>query len=854
MVKFILNGETTSFEGNPEVTLLKFLRNTKNITSVKDGCSCQGACGACMVEINGEAKLSCLTLLKNLENKTVNTLEGIPASVRDVIAKAFVEKGAVQCGFCTPGFLARTNVLLRKNPSPTRDEIKQALTLNLCRCTGYVKIIDAIHEAAQQLHSGGNSPGSDTSGHVGTSYPKYEAYEMAVGKRLFVNDLHFEGMLHAALYFSDHAKAKVLEIDVREALKLTGVTRIFTAGDVPGNRFVGLIFNDWPLMIKTGETTRYIGDVLAGVVAETEEIAREALKLIKVSYEVYKPVTDPHEAIKPRALQVHPDRNNLLETCRVYRGGIADEIILDSAFTAKGTYQTQRIEHAFLETEGAVAMPIDDGIHLYSNGQGIYVDRKQVASLLNLTEEKVRVTLVSTGGGFGGKEDMTVQGHASLFAWHLKKPVKVVLSRDESIRMHPKRHPVYMEISIGCDKEGKLTGLKLYAVGDSGAYASVGTKVMERVAGHASGAYHFPCVNLEALTVYTNNIPSGAMRGFGANQVAFALEACIDELCRQGGFDRWQFRYDNALCEGKMTATGQVLHKGVGVKDTLLAVKPFYDKARFKGLACGIKNSGVGNGMADFSDVIIEIISENKVVLHHGWTEMGQGVHTIATQVLREETGIPPGIVEVIADTSAGITTGMTTSSRATALLGNAILDASIQIRKDLKYHSLAELAGKVYKGNYTCDWTTKPGADVKEIITHFAYGYATQLVVLDEKGKIETVYAAHDAGKIMNPVMFEGQIEGAVHMGLGYALCEDLPMIDGQLVSAKMRDLKILRAKDMPQVVVLGVEVKDPVGPYGAKGLGEIGLVPTAAAVANAFCDFDGQRKFELPLRKQEK
>jgi len=408
-----------------------------------------------------------------------------------------------------------------------------------------------------------------------------------------------------------------------------------------------------------------------------------------------------------------------------------------------------------------------------------------------------------------------------------------------------------MDMEVGCDKEGKLMGLKLYAVGDSGAYASVGTKVMERVAGHASGAYHFPCVNLEALTVYTNNIPSGAMRGFGANQVAFALEGCIDDLCKQGGFDRWQFRYDNALCEGKMTATGQVLHKGVGVQETLLAVKPHYDKARFKGLACGIKNSGVGNGMPDFSDVIIEIRSEKQVVLQHGWTEMGQGVHTIATQVLCEETGISPAIVEVIVDSIAGIPTGMTTSSRATALLGNAILDAAIQIREDLKHKSLQELSGKTYKGNYTCDWTTKPGADVKEIITHFAYGYATQLVVLDETGQIETVYAAHDAGKIMNPVMFEGQIEGAVHMGLGYALSEDLPMIDGHLVSTKMRDLKILRAKDMPEIVVLGVEVKDPVGPYGAKGLGEIGLVPTAAAVANAFCNFDGVRRYSLPMKK---
>jgi CO/xanthine dehydrogenase Mo-binding subunit len=417
--------------------------------------------------------------------------------------------------------------------------------------------------------------------------------------------------------------------------------------------------------------------------------------------------------------------------------------------------------------------------------------------------------------------------------------------------MHPKRHPVYMDIEIGCNKDGKLTGLKLYAVGDSGAYASVGTKVMERVAGHASGAYHFPCVNLQALTVYTNNIPSGAMRGFGANQVAFALEGCIDHLCKQGGFDRWQFRFDNALCEGRMTATGQVLHKGVGVRETLLAVKPYYDNARFKGLACGIKNSGVGNGMADYSDVIIEIKSENQVILHHGWTEMGQGVHTIATQVLCQETGIAPEMVEVIADTTAGIPTGMTTSSRATALLGNAILDASKQIREDLKNRSLQQLSGKIYKGNYTCDWTTKPGADVKEIITHFAYGYATQLVVLDDEGKIKTVYAAHDAGKIMNPLMFEGQVEGAVHMGLGYALSEDLPMVDGHLISTKMRDLKILRAKDIPEIVVLGVEVKDPVGPYGAKGLGEIGLVPTAAAVANALCDFDGKRRYELPLQK---
>jgi len=852
MIKFTLNNQPVTFSGDSQLRLLKYLRNEQQITSVKDGCNGQAACGACMVEINGEAKLSCVTPMQKLEATVVNTLEGLPEEVRDVLAKAFVEKGAVQCGFCTPGFLMRTHVLLQKNPSPTREEIRQALTLNFCRCTGYVKIIDAIEQAAKAFRERTGIEYSELSGEVGTSYPKYQAYQTALGKRPFVNDLHFDGMLYGALRFSDHPKAKILKIDRAEAEKLPGVVKIFTAKDIPGNRFTGLIFPDWPLMIKTGETTRYIGDVLAGVVADSEETARKAASLIKIDYEILTPVTNPMEALKEDAPQVHPDRKNLLENCRVYRGGDAEEILEKSDFVAQGFYQTQRIEHAFLETETAIALPENDGIHLYSNGQGIYEDRRQVANLLNLTAEEVRVTLVSTGGGFGGKEDMTVQGFAALFAWHLKRPVKVRLTREESIRMHPKRHPVFMDIAVGCDKNGKLTAIRLKAVGDTGAYASVGNKVMERVAGHATGAYHFPCVNLESLTVYTNNIPSGAMRGFGANQVCFALEGCIDELCKMGGFDRWQFRYNNALDEGGMTATGQVLKKGVGVRQCLLAVKPFYDKAKIKGLACGIKNSGVGNGMADFSDVIIEIHSGKRVVLHHGWTEMGQGVHNMAIQTLHQETGIPPECVEVIVDTKAGITTGMTTSSRATALLGNAILDAAKAIRKDLENHSLEELSGKVYKGNYTCDWTTKPGAEVEEVITHFAYGYAAQLVEMNEKGEITTVYAAHDAGKIMNPLMFEGQVEGAVHMGLGYALSEELPMKDGYLVSDKIKDLQIIKPKDMPEIVVLGVEVEDPVGPYGAKGLGEIGLVPTAAAVANAFCDFDGKRRYSLPLKRK--
>lgn len=853
MIIFVLNGERVEYTGDENKSLLKYLRLEKGITSVKDGCSAQSACGACMVEINGEAKLACVTLMKKLENAEVTTMEGIPEPIKNILAKAYVEKGAVQCGFCTPGFLMRTKVLLQKNPTPTKDEIKQALTLNLCRCTGYTKIIEAIELAAKALQEEKTIEFSDKTGAIGSTYPKYQALDTAVGKRKFVNDISFEGMAYAALRYSDHPKAKVLKIDVSEALKLKGVQRIFTDKDVPGNKMVGLIFQDWPLMIGEGETTHYIGDVLAGVVADSEEIAREAAKLIKVDYEVMQPVTDPYEALKEGAPQVHEDRPNLLWNCKVYRDGDAEEILKGSAYVAKGRYTTQRIEHGFLETEGCVAIPDGDGVHLYTNGQGVYVDRKQVAKILGLAEEKVRITLVPTGGGFGGKEDLTVQGHAALFAYHMHKPVKLVLSRYDSFRMHPKRHPVTMDIAIGCDKNGMFTAAKLMAVGDGGAYASVGNAVMERVAGHTTGGYHFPCCNLEALEVYTNNIPCGAMRGFGANQAAFALESCIDELCKMGGFDPWQIRYNNALTEGRKTATGHVLKAGVGIRPCLEKLKPYYDKAKHKGIACAIKNSGVGCGMVDDSDVLIKIISEDKIELHHGWTEMGQGIHNMAIQSLAQETGINPDIVDVFVDTSAGIPTGMTTSSRATALLGNAIIDASVQIKKDLEHNTLKQLVGKIYKGNYTCDWTTQPGADVKEVITHYSYGYAAQLVVLNDEGEIDTVYAAHDAGRIMNKTMFEGQIEGAVHMGLGYGLTEDFPMKDGQIVSYKMRDLGILRAKETPNIVVLGVEVNDPVGPYGAKGLGEIGLVPTAAAAANAFCNFDGIRRHSLPMKRKK-
>ncbi len=850
MITYFLNGIKRTFAGDIEETLLDHLRLELKLTAAKDGCSGQGVCGACTVEIEGKPKLACRTKMKELEGAEIVTAEGLPKEFRESIAKNFAQKGAVQCGFCSPGMIMRAKGLYNVNKIPSRIDIVKAITPNICRCTGYVKIVDAIDSAFKELN-GENSKSTGNSALIGQPYPKYQAVETALGERDFVDDMHFDGMFYGALKFSDHPRARVLKVYTEDAEKFEGVIRVFTAKDIPGDRMIGIIpIQDWPMMVGEGEITRYIGDVIAGVVARNEAIARKAIELIRVEYEVLEAVTEVLEAIKPNSVQVHEGRSNVLETCSI-RFGDVEKAFGEAAFVSSGIYQTQRIEHAFLETETAVALPEGDGIRLYSQGQGAYVDRKLVAKVLGLPEEKVKVVQVQNGGGFGGKEDLTVQGHASLFAYLLKQPVKVHLTREDSIIMHPKRHPVWMDISLACDKSGKFTAVKLNAIGDTGAYASVGTKVMERVVGHATGGYSVPAVDVKADTVYTNNIPSGAMRGFGVPQIIFAVESCIDELCKMGGFDRWQIRYDNALEDGKTTAAGQVL-RGVGLKKTLLAVKDQFRNAKYAGIACGIKNTGVGNGMVDDSEVKIHIVSEKKVIIHHGWTEMGQGVHTMAIQTLHQETGIDPEIIEVKVETDAELPTGMTTSSRATALVANAIIDASKRIKEDLNQASLNQLSGRVYKGKFVCDWTCKPGTDTKEPVIHFAYGYATQVAILNDDGKIVKLIAAHDVGKVMNQMLFEGQIEGALHMGMGYALTEDLPLKDGRPVSLKFKDLGILRANEMPEMEIIAIEERDPVGPYGAKGIGEIGLVPTAAAIANAFYAFDGVKRTKLPIKRK--
>jgi selenium-dependent xanthine dehydrogenase len=850
-MKFYLNGIEKEYSGDPELSLLKFLREDEHITSVKDGCSPQAACGACTVQIDDKAMLSCVTPMRKIEGKHVITTDGLSEYRKRVFTNAFVEKSGVQCGFCIPGIVMQASVLIDKNPTPTRQQIAQALQPNLCRCTGYVKIIDSIEYAAEAIRELKEipDPKSHSSG-VGFRQAKYSADKLALGFSPFVADINLPGMVYGALKFSDHPRARVLSIDFTEAQKLNGVIKIVTAKDVPGKRNTGLIVKDWPIMIDTGEVTNYIGDVIAGVVAVSEKIARDAVRLINVEYEILEPILDPLEAIKPIAHKIHSG-GNILSTTEINRGDYKTAL-KNSAFVSKGTYVTQMIEHGFMETECSIAKPDGNGIEVLSQGQGVYEDRKQIASVLNLDEEEVRVILVPNGGGFGGKEDLSVQHHAALFSFLVQKPVKVSLTREESILMHPKRHPLIMDYELGCDENGKFTALRAVIIGDTGAYASVGMKVLERAAGHATGAYNIPNAYIKSQSVYTNNLPCGAMRGFGVNQVTFAIESCIDDLCEKGNFDRWKIRFDNALEDGSVTATGQILKGGTGVKQTLLALKDEFYKNKFVGLACGIKNTGIGNGMPDNGKIKIEIVSPEHIVINHGWTEMGQGVNTMAVQFFCEEINVDPNIVEVKVDTKTNAFSGMTTASRATSIIGNAIINTTKKIKEDLKTKSLIELVGNVYEGIWSCDWTTEPEKTDGEIITHYSYSYASQLVILDDNGKIKKIIAAHDAGKIINPNLFEGQIQGSVHMGLGYAISEELLLENGRPKSTKLRDMGILRAREMPEVEVIGIEVHDPIGPHGAKGVGEIGLVPTAAAVANAYYQYDKTRYYKLPIKKR--
>jgi len=860
---FTLNGEQVTVSGD-HLHLLSAIRDGlpegQRVTSAKDGCSPSGQCGCCTVLIDGKARIACSTPLEKVAGSEVVTLEGLPDEEVARYAEAFAACGALQCGFCTPGIVMRAKSLVDKDGADlTREKASRHLGGNLCRCTGYIKVLDAVEALARDEVPVAVKPGG-----VGSRGTKYEGRELSVGKRDFIDDMSVPGMLHGALHLSAHARADVLAIDTSAALAAPGVQAVFTADSIPAERRVGLIHKDWPVMIPVGGRTSYRGDVLAVVVADTRRQARAAAELIDVTYGVLEPLVDPVRVIDHVDDAVWELDGNVLSTS-TYARGDADAAIEGAAFTVDQVFQTQRIEHAFLEPESTLAVPSPsvsdargdepDSLHVYSGGQGIWDDRNDIAAMLGIDTSRITTELVSNGGAFGGKEDMSNQAHTALAAWLTGKPVKITLSREESLLMHPKRHPIRMHYRAGCDRDGKLVGLHIRMIGDSGPYASVGMKVLERAAGHASGPYVCPNIDVEAIAVRTNNSVCGAFRGFGANQAQFAMEGVLDRLAEQVGISGWEMRSRNVVGPGDVWGPGQVMDDGsLGARACLDAVKPAYEAAvadgKAVGIGLGLKNSGLGNGFKEIAKAVVHFRDDGSeiVEVRHCWTEMGQGVHSVALQVAIEELGIDADRVRVIVDSTRELGAGQTTGSRGT-LMGAGSVKAACE----------AALAGGCepgvdYEGEYRVDWTNSLNEGLEHPIIHSTFGYASQVVIADaDTGAVERVVAAHDVGKAVNPMLCEGQVEGAVHMGLGYALTEGFPCDEtGFPVNTTLRSLDIIRPKDMPPVDVILVESPQPDSPYGIKGVGEIGLVPTAGAVAAALRRATGVWHSELPMQNE--
>ena len=845
MTAFQLNGEGVVVSDEHE-HLLGALRDELGVISAKDGCAPSGQCGACTVLVGEKARVACQTSLERTNGENVTTLEGFDDAELQRYCDSFAAHGALQCGFCIPGILVRAKALIeKKGEALTRDESARHLGAHLCRCTGYIKILDAIQDLASGVVPEPQSPKG-----VGSSGTKYEAEALAAGERPFIDDMQVDGLLHGALKLSDHARADILKIKTEAALAIEGVVAVFTAADIPGELRVGLIHKDWPVMIPEGGRTSYLGDVLAVVIANDRATAVEATTLIDIEYQVHPPMTDPIRVVESDEDAVWGLDGNTLSTSSYQRGDV-DSLLESSAHVVRETFQTQRVEHAFLEPESTLAIPTEDGLYVYTGGQGIWDDRNDIARVLGVDPFLITTELVSNGGAFGGKEDMSNQAHTALAAWLLNEPVQITLSREQSLLMHPKRHPIRMTYEAGCDVNGKLTALRARMLGDSGPYASVGMKVLERSAGHATGPYVLQAVDVEAVAARTNNSVCGAFRGFGANQAQFAMEGIMDRLAEKVGISGWEIRSRNVVNPGDVWGPGQIMDDGcLGARACLDAVKPAYDQAVRAGLPVGVglglKNSGLGNGFDEIAKAVVRFEKDGTIEVRHCWTEMGQGVHNVALQVAVEELGVSAEQIKVIVDSTRELGAGQTTGSRGTLMGAGAVQDACQSALFD------GCQVGVDYEGTYRINWTNSLNEGLENPVIHSTFGYASQLVILNpDDGEVQNVVAAHDVGRAVNPQLCEGQIEGAVHMGLGYSLTEGFPTDpSGRPTNTTLRGLDIIRPKDMPPVEVIIVESPQPGAPYGIKGVGEIGLVPTAGAVAAAIRSQGDPWPTELPIR----
>lgn len=841
-----VNGQ--NYRVSEDKSLLRFLRDDLRLTSVKDGCS-EGVCGACTVIVGAKKFKSCLLKVSQVGERPVLTVEGIDPQELEIYVQAYAQAGAVQCGFCTPGLVMATKALLDSQPQPTQEEIKKALVGNICRCTGYQKIIEAVHLAAQWRLNPPAFPPPAQHLHLESHAPRLDVEAKVTGRALYTDDLHLEGMIYAQALFSPAPRALIKKIDCSAALAHPHCLRILRREDVPHPK-IGVVKEDWDVLLGEGDITRYVGDALALVASDHPRYLEEILALIHLEYEELPPLTTPQEALAPGAPAIHPG-GNLMSSATLVRGQ-AEEAIAQAPFKVTRRYTTPWQEHAFLEPECAVALPQGEGgLLIYCGCQSVYEIQRSCAQMLGLAEEKVRCHSPFVGGAFGGKEDVATQAHAALMAWYTGRPVKVKYSRQQSLDYHVKRHPMEIEITTACDERGYLVGLKAEILSDTGAYASLGGPILHRACTHIAGPYNYHNISVQGRAVYTNNVVSGAFRGFGVAQAAFASETNINLLAELVGLDPWQFRYQNAIRPGQVLPNGQLATPDTNIHSCLEAVRESFYAHPGAGLACAFKNSGIGMGRPDVGRVRL-VVEGGRVQVRTSAACTGQGLAQAILTIICATSDLPPALFEFWEpDTQDTPDSGVSSASRQTVITGEAARRAALQLREALQGSDLSRLEGHQFYAEFAPP--TDPLNSPKEYPTsHVSYSYAAQVVWLDEKGRVEGVHSAFDIGNPVNLPAAQGQIEGGIVMGLGYALTEEYKLQAGR-PQTTLAKLGLWRAPQIPQMVTQFCRPQpDQALPWalGAKGCGELCVLPTAPACAHAYYRRDHLERLSLPLR----
>ncbi len=848
-VTFWVNGNEITTD--QDKSLIRFLRDDLHLNSVKDGCS-QGACGTCTVVVDGKAKRACVLKLQKLDGKHITTVEGLTDAEKEAFVYSFGVKGAVQCGFCTPGMVMSAKALLDETLNPTEEEIKKAIKNNLCRCTGYKKIIEAIELCAAILRGDEKIDETLEMGEfeVGSGAFRVDVRRKVLGQNGYVDDIYSDDMVYGSAVRSEYARARIVDIDTSEAEKVEGVVGILTAEDVPVNK-VGHLQQDWDVLIAKGAITHCCGDAIVLVCAETQEALEKAKSLVKIEYEELPCVHNMEEAAAEDAPLVH-SAGNLCQERHVVRGDAATALA-NSAYVVTETFETPFTEHAFLEPECAVAEPYKNGVKIYTTDQSAFDTRHETAHMFGWDDEPERIVVENmyVGGGFGGKEDVSTQHIAALMAYKFNRMVKVKFTRDESIRFHPKRHASKSTFTLGCDENGKFTGLDCLIQFDTGGYASLCGPVLERACTHAPGPYTYQNTDIRGYGWYTNNPPGGAFRGFGVCQSEFALECTIDLLAEKAGLDPWEIRYRNAIEPGAVLPNGQIADCSTALKETLLAVKDaYYANKDHAGIACAMKNTGVGVGIPDKGRCNL-VVRDGMVTIQCGATDIGQGAMTIFTQMAVSATGLPRDkFILEMPNTETSPNSGTTSGSRQTLVSGEAVRGAGLKLKEalDEANGNLEALEGQEFFYEFF-DPTDRLGSDLPNPKSHIAYGYATACCVLDDEGYVTDVYQAHDSGKVINPIAIQGQIEGGILMSMGYALTEQYDLKDC-IPTNKYGTLGLMKADQIPDIHAIYVEKDELLDfAYGSKGIGEIASIPMAQAIAGAYYALDGKMRTKMPL-----